>query len=98
MDRRTDRHGRDRRRGQGGGEAEPLRQVAHRNYLDALAHAAWQDATLTAEERADIGHVATLLGLTDTDAAINRAARAPGGRSPIPLFQLATRVPRRTDR
>lgn len=40
----------------------------HADYLRALARAAWQDGTVTADERSDIEHVAALLGLTAADA------------------------------
>jgi DNA polymerase-3 subunit epsilon len=42
----------------------------HRNYLSALAVAAWQDGVVTDEERQDLRDVADLLGLTNDDVDI----------------------------
>ncbi|WP_033437889.1 exonuclease domain-containing protein [Saccharothrix sp. NRRL B-16314] len=63
--------------GLGRAEVERL----HRHYLVALARRAWADEVVTAEEKADLRLVATLLGLdlADADHALSVAREAEAG-------------------
>jgi hypothetical protein len=58
----------------------------HRDYLEALAVAAWEDGLVTAAERADLMLAARLLGLdeSDVDVALQQARPAEGNAAPTP--------------
>src|SRR4051794_3559046 len=58
--------------------------TAHRLYLEALATAAYADGVVTDDERADLQHVAALLGMTPRDVDLALTAVRSGAQISVP--------------